>query len=493
MGEVFLAELPSGEEVALKRPRGGLEADPTARAHFEREARICSLLRHENIVGLRAFGHDADGPYLALEYVDGCAASALLKALSAKGRHLPFPVIASIGWDCAQALTFAHGFREGALSGVIHRDLSPDNILLTRDGVAKLADFGIARLRGATRMTSTGVVKGKFGYMAPEIFEGHDADPATDLFAFAATLFHLICGVAPFGGKTDAEVMRATLQAQPPAPAHLRLGVPDDLDAWIRRGLAKDRQSRPAIAELLPLLERMMPPHPEARAAVAACLDEVMPESVAVVVARGGRTRTLRARPSPPGWRRRVIVAGAIVAALGLAAARWFTWYAPQPAAPPAAAQLSRSGVEGPAPEGRAPLDPPAPSEPPTAKKADTVAPEPKPAVRRHRVSAPKESKGPAAPAAEPEVTAAAPPAEAAAPTRLWIHVSPWAHVFVDGEAMGTTPLAPFEVSPGTHTVILVNEDLHVRQRYDVDVPGHQVKELRLTLEQAQPERLQDP
>jgi hypothetical protein len=459
MGDVFLAELASGQTVALKRIRADLRADPTFIGHFEREARICAVLAHEHIVALEAYGRDDEGPYLALEYVEGCSVSVLTRACGRAGRQVPLDVARSIASDCASALRYAHTlWVEGARArGVIHRDLSPDNILVSIQGIAKLADFGLARIVGTTRVTQTGVAKGKFGYIAPEMYEGHEADALTDIFAFGATLYSLFCGVPPFQGKTEAEVMRATLLAHPPVPSQLRPGVPAAVDGWIHRALSKDRGTRPSgFSDLLLQAEDL-------RGAVARCLQETFPNGIERDEPGGEgaphRVSTVAARHLRQGRGRRVSAAVALAGAVAAAAAGF--------------------GFFGRRPTATAVVLPAAPA---------PVLPKPVPVEPVHDPSTPPAQR----PRAKAPRTQAKSAPQPAAPTRLWIRVQPWAHVFVDGEALGTTPLAPFEVSAGPHTVILVNDELHIHRSLTVEARAHQTTEWKTTLTE-EPARLQDP
>ncbi|MBL8952234.1 MAG: serine/threonine protein kinase, partial [Myxococcaceae bacterium] len=252
MGEVFQATLSRDgidEPVALKRMRAEVAETPDGLKQFEREAQICALLEHENIVGLRAFGKDEKGPYLALEYVDGVSASQLLAASDA----LPPGVVWQIALDLTRGLNAAH--QPGR--AVIHRDLSPDNVLVAFSGITKVGDFGIAKLAGGTSFTTTGAVKGKYGYLAPELFDGAEADVFSDRFALAATLYKLWCGVGAFKGRTEAELLRAVLSAEPAKLSTLRGGVPEDVEGWIHAALQKDRAARPELAPLLAALEKV--------------------------------------------------------------------------------------------------------------------------------------------------------------------------------------------------------------------------------------------
>jgi eukaryotic-like serine/threonine-protein kinase len=216
MGRVFLARTTDerGERwVALKRIRSDLGRTAEFKAQFEREGTICSLLNHESVVSQVAWGEDDDGPYLALEYVPGETASRLLSALERMNRRLDVGAALSIARDVAEGLAYAHAFRNEALgvTGVLHRDVSPDNVLVSTDGRAKLTDFGVAKLVGATTLTREQTLKGKLTHMAPELFDGHPADALCDVFSAGVLLYQLLAGVPPFSGRNEGELLRAVL------------------------------------------------------------------------------------------------------------------------------------------------------------------------------------------------------------------------------------------------------------------------------------------
>ena len=175
MGEVWVAQperAPEGEVVALKRTHPHLARQPKVVAQFEREARIGARVNHENIVQVLDFGRDRQGPFLALEWVEGVTASALLDAQVEKGATLPLAVALSICRDISAGISHAHEARDarGVPRSVLHRDVAPDNVLVSRRGVAKLADLGISKEVGGTDLTEVGRVKGKHGFLAPELY-----------------------------------------------------------------------------------------------------------------------------------------------------------------------------------------------------------------------------------------------------------------------------------------------------------------------------------
>jgi serine/threonine-protein kinase len=455
MGEVQLAKMTSGagsEWVALKRLRAELVEQPDWLGQFEREARICALLHHENIVSLKTFGRDGGGPYLALEYVDGVSAGRLVKA----NANSPLPVEAAlcIGFDTARALAYAHSFASATVSGgVVHRDVTPGNILVSRSGVAKLADFGIARLTGTTRLTTTGAVRGTLGFIAPEIFENHEANPTTDVFALGATLYFILCGVPPFSANSDAALIRAVLSTVPQRPSALRNGVDPGLESWVMRSLSKTGTERPRLDELIELaqsrsgsalqigretLARQVAQVAQAPPPVAPGLVPVSPSS----------TRSVETAPSRVG-RRVALSAGG---ALCLAAIAWAVLGALRPAAAVTSAQ-----------------DPAPASQPESVAAAE---PQPDPPASALASGDSTSRPGPSRPSTE------------RAQGTIEFRVRPWAQVFLDGALLGPTPLAPVTASPGKHAVVLVNEKLDVRKTYIVQVRPGRATALKVYLDE---------
>jgi serine/threonine protein kinase len=380
-----------------------------------------------------------------LEYVFGRPASSLVKAATARGEFLPLNVALSIAREAASALLYAHSVANEPLGvhGVIHRDISPDNILVSYDGTAKLTDFGIARMIGATtRLTQVQGVKGKFGYLAPELFDGHAGDVRTDVFAFGVTLYTLLCGVAPFRGRTEAELMRSVFTQQPVRPSAVRPDVGPALDALILRCMSQRREERPAgFEEILKVLDEG-DISISGRAAVSDALSRLFPVAADPRETSTGsqaRPSTRTILPSSLGGRRKWVAAAIFVSVLGVTAG--------------VLTQVRRETTQ------RASLT--APDSPssvvPTAPQAPTQPPIPPP------IEQPAQSKP----------TAVVPKG----PGTLRVRVHPWAQVFVDGELRGTSPLPPMKLSPGAHSVILVNPERGYRRPYTVEIrPGEQTR-----------------
>lgn len=236
---------------AVKRMHGSLQADEASRAMFVEEGRLAGLINHPNVVGVLDVGNDQDGPFLAMEYVEGITVRDLLIHAGRTGLKLPVQICCRIAAQAALGLAAAHSLtsHEGDALHLVHRDVSPHNILVGFDGVVRVADFGIARATGREHRTSTGVLKGKLGYMAPEVLQFNDPDARTDLFSLGVVLFEMLAGRRLYAGKDDAERARRILHEAPPDIGELRTDVPIELQELLMSLLAKDPEHRPTDAE----------------------------------------------------------------------------------------------------------------------------------------------------------------------------------------------------------------------------------------------------
>ena len=244
MGEVYEARDPRlNRRVAIKILSPDRALDPQARARFEREAKAIAALNHPHICTIYDVGHERGTDFLVMERLEGQTLSARL----ARGA-LPIAQALQIAIEMADALDRAHR------AGIVHRDLKPGNIMLTREG-SKLLDFGLAKARhpGAADATLTtppldqtaaGTILGTVQYMAPEQLEGRDADARSDIFAFGAVVYEMLAGKKAFAGSSQASVMSAIMQTEPPPVATLVAETPASLDRTIRKCLAKDPDDR---------------------------------------------------------------------------------------------------------------------------------------------------------------------------------------------------------------------------------------------------------
>ncbi len=232
--------------VAVKLLHPHFAKVPDVRAMFLDEARIVSHIRHANVVSTLDVIDDDGELVLVMDYVDGPSLSVLLRKVSASGGHIPIPVAVAIVVDMLEGLHAAHEALSptGEPLGVIHRDVSPQNILVGFDGVARVADFGVAKSLGRIQETSPGEVKGKAGYMAPEQAQGHAIDRRTDVYGAAVVLWEALTATRLFTGATYAEAILKQLTMPAPPPSAHRAEISAGLDAVVLRGLEKNPDAR---------------------------------------------------------------------------------------------------------------------------------------------------------------------------------------------------------------------------------------------------------
>ncbi|WP_233261970.1 serine/threonine-protein kinase [Vitiosangium sp. GDMCC 1.1324] len=214
---------------------------------FLSEATLAAQLNHPNIVQIFDFG-EAEGTYfLAMEYIDGPNLRAVMRRTHAMGRPLPLPLCARLVSAVCEGLAYAHEFVEpstGECLQLIHRDVSPDNILLARTGAVKVVDFGIAKATNQVHQTRVGTLKGKVPYMAPEQLRNEPPDLRIDIYALGVVLYELVAGRKPFEASSEVALINAILH-EPITPLSARRPeVPEPLQRIVERALAKDREVR---------------------------------------------------------------------------------------------------------------------------------------------------------------------------------------------------------------------------------------------------------
>lgn len=250
MAEIFLATATGIEgfekRVVIKRILPSLSDDEQFVRMFIEEAKLCVALRHPNIVQVHDLGEIDAQYYIAMEYVDG---RDLLKTLAACGKKkigFPTDIALFIVMEVLKGLHYAHQLKkpDGEPLGIIHRDVSPSNVLLSFEGEVKIGDFGIAK--ASTReKTATGILKGKFGYMAPEQVTGAKIDHRADVFAVGIVLYELLTGHRLFAGKNDLAVLEKVRDARiEPPPRHYRQDLDDELEHIVLRALSRDSRDR---------------------------------------------------------------------------------------------------------------------------------------------------------------------------------------------------------------------------------------------------------
>lgn len=268
MAAVWAARLKGSrgfsKTVAVKMMLPTISDDPQFEQMFLDEAQIASRIRHPNCVEILDLGEQDDLLYLVMEWVDGEPLSSIRRA-AAKKDGIPRPIAVKIVADAAAGLHAAHELKdeEGKLIGIVHRDISPQNILITFDGVVKIVDFGVAKAAGRTsEATSAGQIKGKPPYMSPEQALGKDVDRRTDVFALGIILYQLTTGKHPFRGESDIVTLQNIVSERPiiPPRAYDR-EYPKPLEAVVMKALERDPEKRfQSAVELEAALDRVFPP-----------------------------------------------------------------------------------------------------------------------------------------------------------------------------------------------------------------------------------------
>ncbi len=478
MAEVFEATLigVAGFErpVAVKRMLPALSSDPTFGAMFINEARIASLLHHANIVTVLDFDRDGEGRFfLVMELIRGMDLRQLADAGS-----LPIEVAVHIACEMLRGLDYAHELEhDGKRLGIVHRDISPHNVMISWDGQVKLVDFGIAKAVAATGVSRSGTLKGKLAYMSPEQAGALELDGRSDVFAVGVVLHELIAGERLFRGSTEPEVLARVLTQPIPRPGDKRPGVPPALDDAVMGMLQRDRDRRFAGAhdaleallasasargglELERLLGERFPDRARKRRPATAASGGGSPplatptDPTAVPDTPSGSPpppapppssaagdRTLPARPAslktltapstrevPPApvrpWRAGLLVVVLAAAATAGVLLLWKTRGAERERA------VNEPSLAPPPADASPPItiDAAVPAAPPDA------APRPDKPAAAHKDSKERE------------------------PGLLEVRVEPWAEVSVDGKKFVPTP-ADIKLSPGPHRVSLRNKE----------------------------------
>lgn len=261
MAEVLLARASGAEgfskKVVIKRVLPQHNENREFIDMFRDEARLTARLSHGNIVQVIEFGESEGRHYLVLEHVNGPSLASTLAALQAQNARLSVPEVAHIAGEIARALDYAHRKRsdDGTPLYIVHRDVNPSNILLSREGEVKLTDFGIARARERLSVTVTeGVLKGKVPYLAPETIQSSLYDARSDLFALGAVIYEMLVGERAFGGGAEVAILHRIIGEQLPPPSRRNPAVPPELDQMVMTLLEKEPTRRPArgldVAEL---------------------------------------------------------------------------------------------------------------------------------------------------------------------------------------------------------------------------------------------------
>lgn len=284
MATVYLARKADGRDaplIALKRPHRHLASDKSFLTMLVDEARLASSIQHDNVVKVRELGFDSGEPFIVMDYVEGASLADVRKELSAAGRAIDPRFAVRIALDALAGLQAAHVLHDekGNPLGIVHRDVSPHNVLIGCDGSARLTDFGIAKAADRVQTTRTHEVKGKLAYLAPERIDKRRICTAqSDVFSMAVVLWECIAGRRLFRGDEAIETLQEVVSA--PIPSLRRIGapIPQALDDTILRGLSRDLETRyKTAAEFADALLRASGGRPNvATPAEVACLVEAL-------------------------------------------------------------------------------------------------------------------------------------------------------------------------------------------------------------------------
>ena len=307
MGELFLARVEWTRAVeklvAVKRILQPLAENPTFIEMFLSEARLASRLNHPNIVQIIEFGESAGVFFLAMEYVEGPNLRTLGNRAYERGIRLPFAPCARIGAFVCEALIHAHELTDsgtGAPLQIIHRDISPDNILISRSGAVKVVDFGIAKAATHLQRTKTGLVKGKLSYMAPEQLCAEPLDLRADVYSLGVLLYEMVSGQKPYNSTSEIQLIHAVLYENMVPLRERRPDVPAELERIIARATERDRERRyPDCRAMHADLEQLLRSHGEPVSTLQLA-DLVKALDLAAPTVEGAATPAQATPPSSP-------------------------------------------------------------------------------------------------------------------------------------------------------------------------------------------------
>jgi serine/threonine-protein kinase len=482
MGEVFLArqEGPAGfaKTMVVKRMLSHLGRDPHFVAMFLNEARLAARLSHPNVAQIFELG-EQDGTYfMAMEFVHGVDLRSIRRHLQERRVEVPADLAA---WICAQALKglhYAHTLADenGAPLHIVHRDVSPDNVLVDFNGSVKMVDFGVAKASNSIETTGPGTVKGKFSYMAPELLSGQQATPRSDIYAMGIVLYEFLSGGRPFHGASQGALIRSILEAPPKPLRELRPGLPVELEEIIHRAISKNPQERFRTAESMSaalesfalssggvpqegvreLLRGLYGDEPEVISPITPAPAFLKRSPLPRLKAISGRWFGVKG----PAFRPRVaspwlgVAAGIAIMATAVSLVLPVLRF---PSAPKAQALVPAL------PQGQpvtvASSVPPVPTGPAVAQEP-AAAEAPEPARRKSGTAAARRSSN----------------------GTVVLRVSPGSEVIHNGKRLGVTPMAPIKLPSGTQTLTLVNRDLGVKKQVRVAVPVQRKVVVRVNL-----------
>lgn len=251
MAEIYLGEMHAVEGfkrlVVIKRVLPRLTKNERFIQMFLDEARLSLALVHTNIVQVFDVGRADETYFIVMEHVDGPNLRSIIESLKRQKRQMPIEMALFITTETLKGLAYAHARTDpetGRPLGIVHRDISPPNALISRQGEVKLVDFGLAKAANQVQDTDPGVVKGKFSYLAPEAALGAEVDARSDLYGVAIVLFEMLTGRRLFLGETDLQTLDQVKQGRVPPLAPIRAEVTPDLEQLLLKALAKDPDDR---------------------------------------------------------------------------------------------------------------------------------------------------------------------------------------------------------------------------------------------------------
>jgi len=511
MADIFLAKQRGAQGfeklVVVKRILPNYAADPEFVGMFLDEGRLAANLTHPNIVQTFDLGEDAGCYFIAMEYVAGESLVAMARAARLKGKLIDDRIAVRLISHAALALDHAHRQTDvmGTPLNIVHRDVSPQNLLVTYDGQLKVVDFGIAKAANRATQTGQGQVKGKITYMAPEQLRGdHEVTGQADIFALGVVLFELVTGTRLVEGGDQARAISLIGgKEEMPLPSERRTDVDPRLNEIIGRALKKDLTERYATGgELHADLESWLATKGQTTAAeVSAFVRELFAEKIAKrkeIIERAlkgdfevkGEVGVAEAKSGgsmPDGTayvhepfaalerKRRVKLAGGIGAAalliLGVVALA--------------------VGHSGPKPEPATKIDKPVAAVTPAPKPEVNPTPPAQPTAAA-AIAAPKPAPAPTpapvaiAPTPAPTPVAAPPPKPVhvrARPGKLSIDTTPWTEVYWRGKDLGQTPLIGVDLPPGAQRLVLKNPGEKIEQTVEVEIKSEQTTAKRLRLQ----------
>ncbi|WP_224369633.1 serine/threonine protein kinase [Hyalangium versicolor] len=505
MGEVFLArhEGPAGfaKTMVVKRMLAHLGRDPNFVEMFLNEARLAARLSHPNVAQIFELG-EQDGTYfLAMEFVHGVDLRAIRRHMAERRVEVPANLAA---WICAQALKGLHHAHtltdeQGVPLHIVHRDVSPDNVLVDFNGTVKVVDFGIAKASNSIATTGSGTVKGKFSYMAPELLTGHPATPRTDTYSMGVVLYEFLSGGRPYQGASEGALIHSILEDEPRPLSDLRPGLPAALEEIISRALSKNPQERFRSAETMSvalenfalasggvsqegvreLLRGLFGDEPEIVTPTMALRPSSSPSGSARTPSLSSPIRwqsSVRRRLAARPWLWMGVGAALTVAAMGLLLPKLHL--SPHPKAQAFSQALPRP-QQRPTEVLASALVPPAtaPSHEEEEEDTDTETPDTAPPESTTRGPDTEKTGGSAAGTKARRGTSTG---------TVVLRAASGAEVLYKGRKLGVTPLAPFQLPSGVQTLTLVDRGLGVQKKVRVVVPTRRKVVVRISLNDGQ-------